>query len=238
MSTNNVFAVTSIFKELDRKITLNKKEKVTVTEQELLDTYLNVTYPSLKRYADFYEFNFKFLKEIPFDICENIPIRKKIWYSKSYYIKKLFEQYDNIIMSDFDVIIKTYNNVLNRDEIGVIEKENVLHQYKREADFVSKKLNKQINRWYKTSFVYIPKTYKDVFIEQINEKFDEFLLDPDPVSTGDEVFINYIIHKHNLPVFKINKILKLNHYGGGMEKQKLIELNKEYFKFKKYFSYI
>ena len=99
MNTNNVFAVPAIFKELDRTIILNKKEKVTTTEQELLDTYLNVTYPSLKRYAEFYEFNFKFLKEIPFDTCENIPTRKKIWYSKSYYIKKLFEQYNNIIMS-------------------------------------------------------------------------------------------------------------------------------------------
>jgi len=238
MNTNNVFAVPTIFKELDRKIILNKKEKIITTEQELLNTYLNVTYPSLKKYADFYEFEFKFLKEIPFNTDFDIPVQKKIWYSKSYYIKKLFEQYNNIIMSDFDVIIKTYNNVLNKNEIGLIIKDNVLDQYKGEAEFVSKKLNKQINRWYKTSLLYIPNTYKHVFVDEINKNFDEFLLNPDPVTVGDEVFINYIIHKHNLPVFRINDILKVNHYGGGEQKQKLLELNKEYFKFKKYFSYI
>ena len=229
MNTCNVFAVPAIFKELDRKIILKKKEQIITTEQELLNAYLNVTYPSLKRYADFYEFEFKFLKEIPFNKDLNIPLQKKIWYSKSYYIKKLFEQYNNIIMSDFDVIIKTYNNVLDRNEIGLIIKDNVSDRYTSSAEFVSKQIGRKINNWYKTSILYIPNKYKQFFVNEINEKFEQFLLNSDPVTINDEIFINYIIHKHELPVFRINDIIKVNHYGGGEQKQKLLEINKEYF---------
>ena len=60
MNTCNVFAVPAIFKELDRKIILKKKGTNNNYRTRVINAYLNVTYPSLKRYADFYEFEFKF----------------------------------------------------------------------------------------------------------------------------------------------------------------------------------
>ena len=92
MNTCNVFAVPAIFKELDRKIILKKKEQIITTEQELLNAYLNVTYPSLKRYADFYEFEFKFLKEIPFNKDLNIPLRSPEVISRPNFLDILFSE--------------------------------------------------------------------------------------------------------------------------------------------------
>ena len=232
MSTNNLFLIPAIFKYPNRE-TIDKN----TTEQDILDTYLNITYPSLKKYADFYNYKLKFGKKLYLEE-QDLTLRKKIWYSKWYNLKENILNYNDVILSDFDIIIKTFNDIRDINQIGVISKDNVTGKYKDSADFVSNLVQKKINKWYKSTFVYIPNTYKQYFVDEMNTTLEILATKKNSLTGNDETFLNYIIYKHDLPTFKVNKIIKMLHYGGDEEKRKLIQLNNEYFKFKKYFSYI
>lgn len=232
MSINNLFLVPAIFKEPDRVVISEN-----ITEQDILDAYLNITYPSLKKYAEFYNYDFKFGKKLYFE-DQDIKIRKKIWYSKWYNLKEHIQNYNNVILCDFDIIIKKYSDIHNIKEIGVITKEKVDGQYKPLVDYIANVLQKEIKCWYKSTFVYIPNIYKKYFIDEMETTLESFVLKKHRATDNDEIFLNYVLHKYDLPTFKVNRKVYMLHYGGSKQKRKLIQLNEEYFKFKKYFSYL
>jgi len=258
-SNKNVFAITSIFDQPNREISLPCKhikhhpnalgltdpptqDSITITEQDLLDAYMNITYPSLERYANFYNFDIRFIKEVhkDFEHLTNVHRKSLQWQTKLYIVKDYAKEYNNIIISDFDIIIKSYGDVLKyTDKLGLITKSNIEGRYKKPIKILNELLGKKVDQFYKMSMFYLPQKFKDIFATELSSnEYKDILNDTQTHVNNDEIIANYIIQKHELPVFPINKVIKFLHYGGDDLKAKIIQLNDEYFKFKKYFSYI